>query len=160
MKYIRAPWRIQYIKSGKPEGCILCTKPPEKKDKDNYILFRGKKNYIMMNCYPYNPGHLLIIPFRHVGNLEELTAEERNEHYEIVSRCVKVLKESTKPDGFNIGTNIGKVAGAGIESHFHTHVVPRWLGDTNFITSVGQVRVVPQALSENYDTLIKLFKRK
>jgi ATP adenylyltransferase len=153
MKYIWAPWRIEYIRGKKPAGCILCAKPAENKDRDNYILFRGKDNFIMMNAYPYNPGHLMVVPYRHTGGLEELTAAERNEHFELVSRCIRALKEVLKPGGFNIGANIGKVAGAGIEDHFHSHIVPRWLGDTNFVTVLPDIRVVPQALAETYATL-------
>ena len=153
MKYIWAPWRIQYIRGEKPAGCILCTKPAEDNDKENYLLYRGKKNFIMMNAYPYNPGHLLVAPYRHTANLEELTAAERNEHFELVSRSIQVLKEVFKPGGFNIGANLGRVAGAGIEDHFHSHIVPRWNGDTNFIPVLADVRVIPQALAETYDTL-------
>jgi ATP adenylyltransferase len=153
MKYIWAPWRIEYIRSEKPEGCIFCTKPAEEKDKENYILYRGESNFVMMNSYPYNPGHLLVAPYRHTGNLEELTAAERNEHFEFVSRCVQVLKKSLNPGGFNIGANIGKVAGAGIEDHYHSHIVPRWLGDTNYVTVLPDIRVVPQALADTYDAL-------
>jgi ATP adenylyltransferase len=153
MKYMWGPWRIQYIRGEKPAGCILCTKPAEDKDKENYILYRGKKNFIMMNRFPYNPGHLLVAPYRHTGNLEELTAAERNEHFELVSRSIQVLKEVTNPGGFNIGANLGRVAGAGIEDHFHSHIVPRWNGDTNFISVLADMRVVPQALAETYDAL-------
>ena len=153
MKYIWAPWRIQYIRGEKPEGCILCTKPAEDKDKANYLLYRGKKNFIIMNSYPYNPGHLLVAPYRHIGNLEELTAAERNEHFELVSRSIQVLKEVLKPGGLNIGANLGKVAGAGIADHFHSHIVPRWNGDNNFIPVLADVRIVPQALAETYATL-------
>ena len=153
MKYIWAPWRIQYIRGEKPEGCILCTKPAEDKDKANYLLYRGKKNFIILNAYPYNPGHLLVAPYRHTGNLEELTAAERNEHFELVSRSIQVLKEVLNPGGFNIGANLGRVAGAGIEDHFHSHIVPRWNGDNNFIPVLADVRVIPQALAETYATL-------
>jgi ATP adenylyltransferase len=153
MKYIWAPWRIEYIRSKKPADCIFCTKPAEDKDKENYILFRGRRNFIMMNAYPYNPGHLLVAPYRHTAELVELTAAERNEHFELVSRCVSVLRRAFKPGGFNIGANIGKVAGAGIDDHFHSHIVPRWLGDTNFQTVLPDIRVVPQALAETYDVL-------
>jgi ATP adenylyltransferase len=153
MKYLWAPWRIQYIKSEKPEGCILCAKPEENKDRENFILFRGKKNYVMLNAFPYNPGHLMIAPYRHVGELEELTDRERNEHYELVCRCLRVLKKELQPDGFNMGANLGKVAGAGVEGHFHSHVVPRWNGDTNYVPVLGDVRVVPQALADTYRAL-------
>lgn len=153
MKYLWAPWRIQYIKSEKPAGCILCDKPKANKDIENYILFRGEKNFIMLNAFPYNPGHLMIAPYRHIGELDELTDDERNEHYELVCRCLRVLKKELKPGGFNMGANLGKVAGAGVEGHFHSHVVPRWNGDTNFIPVLGDVRVVPQALADTYRAL-------
>ncbi len=157
MKYIWAPWRIQYIRGEKPQGCILCTKPAEDKDKANYLLFRGKKNFIIMNSYPYNPGHLLVAPYRHTGDPAELTAQERNEHFELICRSLGVLKEVFKPAGFNIGANVGRVAGAGIEGHFHSHIVPRWQGDSNFITVLADVRAVPQALADMYDTLREKF---
>jgi len=157
MKHIWAPWRIEYIKAEKPAGCILCDKPKENKDKENYILYRGKKNFIILNSYPYNPGHLLIAPYRHIGNLEELTEAERNEHYELVSRSIAMLKKVMKPAGFNIGANLGKVAGAGIEDHFHSHVVPRWQGDNNFMPVLGEVKVIPQALADTYKALAGRF---
>jgi ATP adenylyltransferase len=153
MKHVWAPWRIQYIQGEKPEGCILCDKPKENKDVKNYILYRGKKNFIMLNSYPYNPGHLLIAPYRHIGTPEELSEAERNEHFEIISRCIAVLKKELKPGGFNIGANLGKVAGAGIEDHFHSHIVPRWQGDTNYIPVLADIRIVPQALADTYKSL-------
>ncbi len=153
MKHIWAPWRIQYILEEKPGGCILCEKPSEDKDVQNYILYRGEKNFIMLNSYPYNPGHLLVAPYRHTGNLAELTVEERNEHFELINRSLVVLKKEFDPGGFNIGANIGKVAGAGIEDHFHSHIVPRWQGDTNYVPVISDLRVVPQALADTYKML-------
>jgi ATP adenylyltransferase len=153
MEHIWAPWRIEYILMEKPEGCVLCDKPRENKDVENRILYRGDKNFVIMNSYPYNPGHLLVSPYRHVSRLEDMTDEERNEHFEVVSRCVRVLREAYNPGGFNIGANMGKVAGAGIDDHYHSHVVPRWQGDTNYMTVLADVRVVPQALSETYREL-------
>ena len=153
MKHIWAPWRIEYILGDKPEGCIFCDIPKEDKDAENYILYRGEKNYVMLNSYPYNPGHLLVVPYRHIPGLTELTDEERNEHYMLVSRCIEVLREVLKPGGFNIGSNIGKEAGAGIDEHFHSHIVPRWNGDTNYMTVAADVRVVPQALADSYKEL-------
>ena len=153
MERIWAPWRIQYIQMEKPEGCILCEKPKENKDVPNYILYRGDKNFVILNSYPYNPGHLMVAPYRHVASLEELTEEERQEHFEIVSRSVKVLRQVFKPGGFNIGINLGKAAGAGIEDHFHTHIVPRWQGDTNFMPVLADVRVLPEALADTYQKL-------
>jgi ATP adenylyltransferase len=107
----------------------------------------------MLNSYPYNPGHLLVAPYRHIASLEELTVKERHEHFELVSRCIEVLKEVFKPAGFNIGANLGKVAGAGIEDHFHSHIVPRWQGDTNYVPVLADIRVVPQALADTYKRL-------
>lgn len=153
MKHIWAPWRIEYIEMEKPQGCILCQKPALDKDTENYILFRGSLNFVMLNAYPYNPGHLLIAPYRHVAGLEEMTEEERTEHFEIVTRSVEVLKNVLHPEGFNLGINLGKSAGAGIEDHIHSHIVPRWQGDTNFMTSIADVRVVPQALADSYEKL-------
>ena len=153
MKQIWAPWRIEYIQMQKPEGCILCDKPKQKDDVANYILYRGDHNFVIMNSYPYNPGHLMVAPYRHVAHLEELTDRERHEHFDIVSRSVKLLKEVFSPAGFNIGINMGKVAGAGIDDHIHTHIVPRWQGDTNFMPLIADVRVVPEALAETYKKL-------
>jgi ATP adenylyltransferase len=157
MKYVWAPWRIEYIKAEKSAGCIFCDKPKERKDKENYILYRGSKNFVMLNSYPYNPGHLLVAPYRHTGDLEELTEAERNEHYELISRSIAVLKKVLKPAGFNIGSNLGRVAGAGIVDHFHSHVVPRWQGDNNFMPVLGDTKVIPQALADTYDTLADYF---
>jgi ATP adenylyltransferase len=153
MKHIWAPWRVEYIRAAKPKGCILCDKPAEDKDAANYILYRGDRNFVMLNAYPYNSGHLMVAPYRHVASLEEMTDEERHEHFDIVSRCVKVLRQELKPEGFNIGINMGKSAGAGIDDHIHSHIVPRWNGDTNFITVIGDVRVVPEALADTYKKL-------
>ena len=153
MKHIWAPWRIEYIQREKAEGCILCDKPSQSSDAQNYILYRGDKNFIIMNTYPYNPGHLMIAPYRHIANLEQLTDEELHEHFEIVSRSIKILRQVFNPGGFNIGINMGKVAGAGIDDHFHTHIVPRWQGDTNFMPVISDVRVLPEALAETYEKL-------
>jgi ATP adenylyltransferase len=153
MEQIWAPWRIKYIEMEKAKGCILCEKPGQNRDVQNYILHRGKKNFVMLNSYPYNPGHLMIAPYRHVANLEELTKEELHEHFEIVGLSLKVLRQVFKPGGFNIGINLGRVAGAGIDDHVHTHIVPRWQGDTNFMPVVSDVRVMPEALADTYEKL-------
>ena len=153
MKQIWAPWRIEYIRMEKSDGCILCDKPGQDNDTLSYILYRGAKNFIILNAYPYTPGHLMIAPYRHIANLEGLTEEERHEHFDIVSRSIQVLKQVFKPGGFNIGINIGKIAGAGISEHIHTHVVPRWQGDTNFMPVLSGVRVIPEGLAETYAKL-------
>lgn len=148
-----APWRIEYIRSKKPAGCILCGKPGETNDTGNHILYRGEKNFVIMNLYPYNPGHLMVAPYRHLASLEDFSDEELREHITIVSRCVKVLREAFNPGGFNLGINIGKVAGTGIDDHVHTHIVPRWQGDTNYMPVIGETRVVSEALAETYQKL-------
>ncbi len=153
MKHLWAPWRIAYIRATKDSGCILCMKPLEHKDAEEYILYRGENNFVMLNAYPYNPGHLMIAPYRHIASMEEMTPEERHEHFDIVSRGVSVLREVFRPGGFNIGINMGKVAGAGIADHMHTHIVPRWQGDTNYMTVMADIRVIPDALADTYRQL-------
>ena len=158
MDYIWAPWRMQYVLDEKPEGCFLCDNPSKEKESEDLILYRGQQNFVIMNRYPYNPGHLLIAPYRHIGDLEELTESERNEHFELVCHGVKVLKKVMNPGGFNIGANLGSVAGAGLADHYHSHIVPRWLGDTNYIPVLADLRIVTQALKETYNILVKEFE--
>jgi ATP adenylyltransferase len=153
MEYLWAPWRMEYIRVARPEGCILCEKPKEDKDELNHILYRGKWNFVMMNNFPYNPGHLMVAPYRHVAGLEELPKRELHEHADIIAQCIEVLKQTFKPAGFNLGANMGSVAGAGIADHVHYHIVPRWQGDTNFMPVIGCSRVVPEAVRETYRKL-------
>jgi len=153
MKQIWAPRRMEYIQMKKANGCILCKILGQDSDDANYILYRGDKNFVIMNSYPYNPGHLMIVPYRHIASLEELAGEELHEHFDIVSRSIKVLRQEFSPEGFNLGMNMGKIAGAGIVDHIHTHVVPRWQGDTNFMSVISDVRVIPEALAETYQKL-------
>lgn len=154
MRRIWAPWRMEYIlNAGKAEGCILCDKPAEKKDKSNYILYRGKLNFIILNAFPYTPGHLMVAPYRHIGNVTETSEKEAKEHVELIQLCVRLLTGEAKPAGFNIGMNLGKVAGAGLEGHIHTHVVPRWNGDHNFMTVVADTRVLGEGLEVTYRKL-------
>jgi ATP adenylyltransferase len=156
MKRIWAPWRMQYIlQSHKKGDCILCDKPAEKNDRDNYILFRGRHNFIILNAYPYTPGHLMVAPYRHVGNITEVDAKESKELFGLIQLCVKLLTQTMKPDGFNIGMNLGKVAGAGLEGHIHMHIVPRWNGDNNFMSVVADTRVLSEGLATTYDKLIE-----
>ncbi len=148
-----APWRIEYIKMEKSEGCIFCTLPEENDDEKNLILHRGKKAFVIMNNYPYNPGHVMVAPYRHVGKYEELEDEEIIEIHHLVSLMIRAIKRAMNPQGFNIGINLGRVAGAGIEDHVHIHIVPRWNGDTNFMPVLADVKVIPQALQETYKEL-------
>jgi len=157
MKQVWAPWRMQLIRMKKPKGCFLCENPRQNDDVKNYILYRGSKNFVILNSYPYNPGHLIVAPYRHVAGLEGLSKEERNEHFEIVSQCVRVLGGEFNPGGFNIGMNLGKVSGAGIADHVHTHIVPRWQGDTNFMPVLASAKVLPEALAETYERLKSKF---
>lgn len=153
MEFVWAPWRIEYILGEKDKDCIFCAKPKQNRDRENLILFYGQYNFVMLNKYPYNPGHLMVAPYKHVSGLNALSPEELLEHFKLVSRCVDLLKAEMKPDGMNVGINLGKPAGAGIEEHIHTHIVPRWNGDTNFMTVLSDVRVVPEALLATYDKL-------
>lgn len=153
MERIWAPWRIEYIERPKEGACILCQKPGENNDEANFILYRGQNNFVILNAFPYSPGHLMVAPYRHIANLQDLTDDEIKEHLDVVKRAVKLLTEALKPAGFNIGLNIGKVAGAGIEYHLHTHIVPRWQGDVNFMPVLSNTRVISEALAATYKRL-------
>jgi ATP adenylyltransferase len=141
---------MRYITAPKEGDCIFCTKPKQNYDRANLILYRGESNYIILNAYPYNPGHLMVVLYRHVANLEDLNSMEAKEHFELIQRSIILLKKAIDPDGFNIGLNIGKVAGAGVEGHIHTHIVPRWQGDVNFMPVLGETRVVSEGLEATY----------
>ncbi len=154
MERIWAPWRIRYLQQEKPEGCILCRFPKEGQDAAHYILHRGEHNFVMLNLYPYNPGHLMIAPYRHLDGPEKLTPEELYEHHHILAGCLPVMKAVFNNQGCNIGMNLGSVAGAGIADHIHSHLVPRWNGDTNFMPVIADVTVVSEALEETYAKLI------
>ncbi len=154
-----APWRIEYIRGEKEHECFLCRMFAEKTDRENLILFRGKTCVVNMNRYPYNSGHLMVAPIRHIADLDELTPEEEQEFSELTRRAVSALRAALQPEGFNIGINLGAAAGAGLEDHLHRHIVPRWAGDTNFMPVIGDTHVVPEALSETYDILRKEFNR-
>lgn len=161
MEKLWAPWRMKYIEvattSQEDEGCVLCGLPQQGDDAATYILHRGEKNYVVLNKFPYNAGHLMVVPFRHVASLDGLTTEERNEHFEIVCRALEVLREVFKAQGFNTGTNIGRTAGAGIEGHVHTHIVPRWNGDSNFMPVLADTKIINEALAETYCKLAGRF---
>lgn len=148
-----------YIKQiGKEEGCIFCKKPKEKKDEKNFILFRGKTCYILMNLFPYNTGHLMIAPYRHIGDFGDLSKEEGQELFKLVQESLNILRKVLKPEGFNVGMNIGRVAGAGYEDHIHVHIVPRWNGDTNFMPVIADTKVIPEFLKETYKQLKPAFE--
>jgi len=155
MDYIFAPWRIRYILAPKYKGCIFCDFPAQNDDEKNLILYRSQKCFIIMNKYPYNPGHLMVAPYRHVAEIEKLTEEEEKDLFHCLKVAIAAIKSTLKPHGFNVGVNIGRVAGAGIEDHVHMHVVPRWNGDTNFMPVLADVKVIPEALEETYKKLKK-----
>jgi ATP adenylyltransferase len=153
MRKLWAPWRVEYLKIEQPTGCIFCQKSEEKRDPQNFILFRGKMNFVILNIYPYNTGHLMVAPFRHLASLDDLTDKELFEHFDLVRKSARAIKEAYKPEGFNIGINMGRVAGAGVEGHVHTHIVPRWKGDTNFMPVLSDTKVLPEALAATYAQL-------
>jgi ATP adenylyltransferase len=158
MQQLWAPWRITYITNDKEDGCIFCNRQQEGADRERLVLHRGKHTIVMLNKYPYNNGHLMVAPKRHVALLEDLKAEEANELMAAIQRCCVLLKKTLSPQGFNIGANLGKVAGAGVEDHLHFHIVPRWQGDTNFMPIMAETRVIPEHLEETYKRLSPLFK--
>ncbi len=158
MKRLWTPWRMEYILSDKRDevtGCLFCTKAQQDRDRENLILCRGTFTYIILNLYPYNNGHLMVVPYAHTADLAGLDQPTLAEMMWQVRRSVEALKRSMTPDGFNIGINIGRAAGAGVEQHVHMHVVPRWMGDTNFMPVVGDVRLIPEDLPSTYERLLK-----
>ena len=160
MDHIWSPWRMEYIENNnKEEGCVFCIAQAMADSAENLIAYRGKLAYVILNRYPYTSGHLMVIPFTHKPDLEELDSETRAEMMELASRCTTILKNIYKPQGFNIGVNIGEAAGAGVLGHVHIHIVPRWRGDTNFMSSVGETRVLPEALEETYVRVKNAFSK-
>jgi ATP adenylyltransferase len=145
-----APWRLDYIKGPKPAECIFCSKPAEGDDEHAYIVARGEHCFAMLNAYPYNNGHLMVAPYEHVPSVEELADPPLLELMTLTQRTLAALRAVYGPEGFNIGINEGKVAGAGVEGHVHQHVVPRWGADTNFMPVIGDTRVLPQSLAESW----------
>jgi ATP adenylyltransferase len=158
MKQLWAPWRMEYIKSEKSDECIFCVLPSSQDDEKNRILFRGKYSFVIMNIFPYNCAHLMVSPYRHIDCVTEQNDSERFEVNQLTQECIKILKTVSEPDGFNIGYNIGKAAGAGYDEHIHCHIVPRWSGDTNFMPVIGDVKVHPEHLLSTYEKLQPHFK--
>lgn len=154
---IWAPWRLEYIEKGYSgpgqEGCIFVELPKQEDDRKNLILFRGRTAFVMLNAFPYTNGHLMVAPYRHTADMSDLSDDELLEINQLVTKAVAWIRAAYGPDGFNIGINLGKAAGAGIPDHIHWHIVPRWNGDTNFMTTVGEVRVLPQSLDESWERL-------
>jgi ATP adenylyltransferase len=153
VKRLWAPWRVEYITAAKVPGCVFCDAPSAGDDRAALILYRDPSGYLILNRYPYNSGHLMAVSFRHVARLEQLTGEEMQSLMALSGLAVRVLERAMRPEGFNVGMNLGRAAGAGIEDHLHVHVVPRWAGDTNFMPVLGDVKVLPEDLQATYDRL-------
>lgn len=159
-KILWAPWRIDYIKSTqKSSGCIFCEYPKQDADQENLIVHRGERGFVIMNRYPYNNGHLMVVPYMHTGELDNLDKGEKLELFDSLNLSKNVLMEVMKPQGFNIGLNIGRIAGAGIADHLHFHIVPRWGGDTNFMPVCGHTKVISEALEETWFRLKQTFEQ-
>jgi ATP adenylyltransferase len=158
---IWAPWRLKYVKgaSDSDDGCIFCDFPAEgeARDRDNLIVHRGERCFVILNKFPYTNGHMMVAPFEHIGSLPEVPAETAAEMMGLVQQGVLALDQAYSPHGFNVGVNQGRVAGAGVEHHIHMHVVPRWDGDTNFMPVIADTRVMPQSLEESYEALAGSF---
>jgi ATP adenylyltransferase len=169
MDRLWSPWRSKYIESfanetaasKKTQQCLFCrVLADQAKDDENLVVVRGSTCFIMMNLYPYNSGHLMIVPFTHTGEFSGLSETESVEMMQSARRCIEALTETYHPHGFNIGMNIGRVSGAGIESHVHLHVVPRWNGDTNFMPVLADTRIISEALEDTYRKLREVLKKK
>ena len=150
---------MEYIENNnKVKGCVFCIVQETEDSVGNLITYRGKRAFVILNRYPYTSGHLMVVPFEHKSNLEELDSEARAEMMELTTRCMTVLRKIYNPQGFNIGANIGEAAGAGIKEHVHIHIVPRWAGDTNFMSAVGETRVLPESLDSTFARVKKAFE--
>jgi len=159
MKALWAPWRMEYILGDKETaGCFFCPGGDRSTDEERLILALGPQTMVLMNRFPYNNGHLLVAPLRHVGRLEQLTPEETGAIMAAVQQSIRILQTVMRPEGFNVGLNLGKAAGAGVDEHLHVHIVPRWNGDTNFMGVVGEVRVIPEHIRATYHKLLPYYR--
>ncbi|MEZ4699574.1 MAG: HIT domain-containing protein [Rhodothermales bacterium] len=163
MERMWSPWRSVHIEraddtNGTEKGSLFARLAGEQNDEKNYIVWRGVNVFVIMNLYPYNNGHLLIVPYRAVDAYEELSTDEQIEMAVTLDKCIRWLRAALSPEGFNVGMNLGKAAGAGIPDHLHMHVVPRWRGDTNFMPTIGEVKVVPEALETTYRKLVAVIE--
>jgi len=160
MERLWAPWRMEFILNEKPEGCIFCLgdRLDQASERERLVLLRDRHTFVMMNRYPYSNGHLLVSPNRHIADLGELAEDEMLELLKNVSLSCRVISRAMSSQGFNVGINLGKAAGAGVDDHLHVHVVPRWVGDANFMTVLADVRVMPENLAATYDKLYPVFR--
>ena len=159
MQNLWAPWRMDYILGDRPKGCIFCPEGNGESDEERLLLYRGDRSMVVMNRFPYNNGHLLVAPWKHTSSLDGLKDEELFDLVRTVRWSTAVLRETMSPDAFNLGLNLGTVAGAGVEGHVHFHIVPRWNGDTSFMTVLAEVRVVPEHLQQTYERLLPYFEK-
>ena len=153
MKHIWSPWRMEYLEGHKGEECVFCIAQEMPDGVENLIAHRGEHAYVILNRFPYTSGHIMVNPYKHVSTLEELDPETRAEMMELTTKCTSVLRNIYQPQGFNVGVNMGSAAGAGVPAHIHIHIVPRWAGDTNFMSTVGQTRVLPEELDVTYERI-------
>jgi ATP adenylyltransferase len=161
MEYLATPWREEYVKEVfKMKGCVFCRALKQKNDRECFILYRGEHHFVLLNKYPYNPGHLMIAPYQHLDSIELADKESSGEMIELLTRCLGILRKHYRPQGFNTGMNIGHSAGAGVADHYHMHIIPRWIGDSNFMPLVGKTKVVLKDLHTTYDQLLVYFQEK
>lgn len=161
MDILWAPWRMDYIKtSPKPEGCVFCQKLADTRDRDNLLLYRSNHAFVLMNPFPYNNGHLMVLPKEHRPDMDGLEDVVILDLMKTTQFCIGALREAMNPEGFNMGINLGKVAGAGLADHLHLHIVPRWAGDASFMTVVGEVKVIPDHITRTYDSLAEIFQKR
>ena len=156
-----APWRMEYIQNcDTPEGCVFCEIPKQNKDRENLMIYRGRSAFVIMNKFPYNNGHLMVVPYRHTCQLASFNSEEKTECFDLIVKMQAILDEVMHPHGYNIGMNLGRIAGAGIADHLHYHIVPRWSGDTNFMPILGQAKVVSEGLDKTWFKITEAIKQK
>lgn len=156
MDFVWSPWRYKYVSSGKDDSCVFCVGDPSGDD-GRLVLYRGQHNFVIMNLYPYTSGHLMVAPFAHVASITEAEPDHMTELFALARRSTRLLEQVYRPEGFNLGMNLGACAGAGVRDHLHLHVVPRWCGDSNFMSTVGETRVLPEDLSQTFRKLKTLF---
>jgi ATP adenylyltransferase len=157
MDRLWTPWRMTYVGTGKPVGCIFCVKPAENRDADHLILGRSERAYVLLNLYPYNSGHLMVVPYLHTGDLATLPPDVGADVLALTQRSISALTAEYHPQGFNVGMNLGEVAGGSVSAHLHLHVVPRWGGDTNFMPITAETKVLPETLDQTYRRLRPYF---
>jgi len=160
MKKLWAPWRLKYVKSKKSNGCIFCKARKSKQDKKNHVVYRSKCSFAILNLYPYTNGHIMVAPYRHVKDIDQLSRDELLDLFEVLKISKKLLDKTLEPHGYNIGINISRAAGAGFDKHIHIHIVPRWKGDVNFMPVFTDTKVISQSLNDLYNRLTDAHKNR